>query len=163
MICLLPLVRAESSDQAVELDISYSHAGLLSQLLCVLGIGLFLILSSIIQLSWAPVNSRTCLSGTFPSRHWNKPESTLLESRVAVILLVHLASIRIPLTHGSCSQGCHWLSHPWPAFLYLWETGPAESISWSHWPLVSRRSLLHSRELLSCLCSTLLPFQDVSE
>lgn len=70
---------------------------------------------------------------TFPNRPWKKPECTLLEFRIAVVLLFVLlpSGSWIPLTHGSCSQGCHWLTHPWPAYLRV--TGPAESISQSHW------------------------------
>lgn len=113
MICPPPLVRAESSDRAVELDISCSCAGLLPQSLHVLDIVLFLVLSLIIQLSWVPLTSRAVLPGTFPSRPWKKPQSPLLEPRVAVILLFILlpSGTWIPLIHGSCSQGCHWLSH----------------------------------------------------
>lgn len=87
----------------------YSHAGLLPQSLHVLGIGLFLVLSLIIQLSWAPVTPRAVLPGMFPSRPWKKPESTLLESRVAVLLLFILlpSGSWIPLTRGSCSQCYH--------------------------------------------------------
>lgn len=89
----------------------YSHAGGLPQSLHVLGIGLFLVLSLIIQFSWAPVTSRAVLPGTFPSRR--KPESLPLESRIAVILLfillhsgswMPLTQPRLPLAFTSLTS-----------------------------------------------------------
>lgn len=55
-----------------------SHAALLPQSLHVLSIGLFFLLSLVMQLSWAPVTFRVVLPRTFPNRPWKKSESTLL-------------------------------------------------------------------------------------